>query len=310
MFKKKILVIDDSKFFTTKITKVLETAGFEVISVDNGAEGLRIVHQIKPDLLLLDLVMPCMSGFDICRTLRASESNNMMPIIILTSSDDQNDVIEGLELGADDYIKKPFDDRELTIRVKNTLRRQERTQNANPLTGLPGNLEIVREIESRIEMSHRFSVIYADIDNFKAYNDVYGFANGDSAIKLTSDIIRSQVSLVTDEATFVGHVGGDDFIIVTTPEYQEQISNGIINEFDRRIKEIYRFEDLERGFINTCNRQGVEMNYPLMTISLAIVTNVRRVLTSHKQVAEIAAEVKKYIKTFSGSNYFVDRRTA
>ena len=308
MFKKKILIIDDSKLYTMKIVNVLELAGFTVMHADNGIDGLRLIREMKPDLLLLDVVMPGLNGFEICRMLRASESNNMMPIIMLTSDNDQEDVIEGLELGADDYIIKPFNDRELTARVKNTLVRLDRMRDASPLTGLPGNHDIVRDIESRIEMNQEFSVIYADIDNFKAYNDVYGFSNGDIALKLTADIIRDQVALAHDETSFIGHVGGDDFIIVTGPAYHQQIAEGIISEFDNRIKEIYHADDLDLGFINSINRRGEKMKFPIMTISLAIVTNVDRKLTSHLQVAEIAAELKKKVKTFDGSNYLIDRR--
>lgn len=306
MLKKKILVIDDSQLYAMKIANVLEPSGFQIIHASNAIDGLRQVREEKPDLLLLDIVMPGMSGFEVCRILRSSESNNMMPIIILTSSGEEDDIVKGLELGADDYIIKPFVDREITIRVKNTLRRLERIRDANPLTGLPGNLEIARDIQSRIEMDQEFSIIYADIDNFKAYNDVYGFANGDSAIKLTADIIRDQVALFNDEPNFIGHVGGDDFIVVTTPKIDEQIAAGIITEFDRRIRELYHENDLKRGFISSVNRQGKKTNFPIMTISLAIVTNVNRRFTLHLQIAEVAAEVKKKVKSFDGSNYLVN----
>ena len=310
MFRKNILVVDDSMLYAAKINKVLELADFNVLHAANGAEGLRLVRETKPDLLLLDVVMPEMSGFEVCKLLRSSESNHIMPIIMLTSNDNQDDIIKGLEIGADDYVVKPFDDRELVARVKNTLRRLDRMRDANPLTGLPGNLDIARDIESRIEMDVEFSVIYADLDNFKAYNDVYGFANGDIAIKLTADIIRDQVALSCEETGFVGHVGGDDFIIVTSSKYHQQIAQGIINTFDNRIRQLYTDEDLNRGFITSINRQGEVMQFPIMTISLAIVSNTKRQIESHLKVAEIAAEVKKKVKSVDGSNYFVDRRTS
>lgn len=310
MLKKKILVIDDSYLYTYKIKSVLDEAGFIVTAIDNGVDGLRLAREINPDLILLDVIMPGMNGFEVCRALRSSEYCSMTPIIILTSSDHQDDVIYGLELGADDYITKPFYDKELIIRVGNTLRRIERLRNANPLTGLPGNRDVVREIESRIESDCEFSVIYADIDNFKAYNDVYGFANGDRAIKLTADIIREQLARLGDKTTFIGHVGGDDFIVIINPQHSAQAAAGITSEFDSRITELYNKSDLIRGSIISVSRQGTEVQYPIMTISLAIVTNVFRHFTSYLQVAEAAAEVKKKVKSFEGSNYFIDRRRA
>ncbi|HVI42751.1 MAG TPA: response regulator, partial [Anaerovoracaceae bacterium] len=188
MFQKKILLIDDSDFFAKYIREVLEAADYIVIHANKGEDGLRMVRVEKPDLVLLDVIMPDIDGFEICRILRDAESNNLMPIIMLTSQDNQDDKLMGLELGADDYITKPFNNRELLSRVKNTLKRIERNRGASPLTGLPGNLEIQAEINSQIEKKVPFAIIYADLDNFKAYNDVYGFAKGDIAIKMTADI--------------------------------------------------------------------------------------------------------------------------
>ena len=305
---KKILLIDDSPFFRGQL-KLSLGREYEVIEAGTGADGLDMVKREKPDLVLLDIVMPDYSGFDICRILRESDSNNLMPIIMITSQDAQEDVLVGLELGADDYVKKPFNERELLSRIKNILRRIDRNSNANPLTGLDGNLEIQREITSRIARGLSIGIIYVDLDNFKAYNDVYGFSNGDRIIILTADILRDQVGLWGNRDDFIGHIGGDDFIIVSTPGAAVRICEEIIAEFDEKVMDFYNEEDRAHGCITTKNRKGEVDTFPIMSISLAIVTNERRELSSAVEIGDIAAEVKKKLKTMAGSNYFIDRRT-
>jgi diguanylate cyclase (GGDEF)-like protein len=253
--------------------------------------------------------MPDYSGFEICRILRESESNNLMPIIMITSQDAQEDILIGLELGADDYVKKPFNERELLSRIKNIFRRIDRNRNANPLTGLNGNLEIQRDIASRIAKGTGFAVIYADLDNFKAYNDVYGFSNGDRIIVLTADILKDQVGLFGNAEDFVGHIGGDDFIVVSTPDRAEQICEEVIADFDEKVLNFYNEEDRSRGCITTKNRKGEVDTFPLMSISLAVVSNERREINSYVEVGDIVADVKKKLKTMPGSNYFADRRS-
>lgn len=308
MFKKKILIIDDTELMVKIITDILQAVDYDVISASNAVEGIRKVAEEKPDLVILDVVMPGMDGFEACRILRDDESNNLMPIIILTSKDNEDDKLTGLELGADDYIFKPFNPRELLSRVSNTLKRIERNRRANPLTGLQGNIEIQMEINSRIARNLLFSVIYADLDNFKAYNDVYGFACGDRAIKLTADIITDNVHLYGASSDFIGHIGGDDFVVVTMPQSDDKICEGIIKDFDLKIPGLYSEEDRKKGFISTANRQGFVTNYPIMSISLAVASNESRDLVNHLQVAEIAAELKKKAKLLNGSVYIKDKR--
>lgn len=308
MFRKKILIIDDTEFMTKLISDILTNADYDVVIASNGPEGIQKVREEKPDLVILDVIMPGMDGYQVCKILREDESNNLMPIIMLTAHDNEDDKLTGLELGADDYIIKPFNGRELVSRVRNTLKRIDRNRWANPLTGLQGNIEIQTEINQRIAKAQHFAVIYADLDNFKAYNDVYGFASGDRAIKLTADIILDSVHQFGSQGDFVGHVGGDDFVIVSTPEKAENICKAIINNFDEKIKSLYCDEDVARGYIVTSNRQGQVMKFPLVSISLAIVTNEARELVSHIQIAEIAAELKKKAKSMPGSTYVKDRR--
>lgn len=304
MFQKKILLIDDSDFFAKYVKDILETEDYVVIHASGGEAGLKKVREEKPDLVLLDVVMPDIDGFEVCRILRESESNNLMPIIMLTSKDNQDDKLMGLELGADDYIIKPFNNRELLSRVRNTLKRIERNRGANPLTGLSGNLEIQAEINSRIEKQEPFAIIYADLDNFKAYNDAYGFAKGDIAIKMTADIIKDEIHYFGNSDDFIGHIGGDDFVLVTTPDTAENICNGVVEQFDMRIREIYSREDLDLGYIINYNRRGERREYPIMSISLVAVTNdCDFFCEDHLQVAAIAAELKKKAKSLPGSNF-------
>ena len=306
---KKILIIDDSPFFRGQL-KLTLSKEYDVIEAGTGAEGMDMVKIEKPDLVLLDVVMPDYSGFEICRILREAESNNLMPIIMITSQDAQEDILVGLELGADDYVKKPFNERELISRINNIFRRIDRNRNANPLTGLNGNLEIERDVSSRLTRGAAFAVIYVDLDNFKAYNDVYGFSNGDKIIVQAADILRDQVGLWGNADDFVGHIGGDDYIMVTSPDKAEKICQEVIAEFDEKVLNFYNDEDKERGCITSKNRKGEIDTFPLMSISLAIVTNEKREINNYVEVGDIASDVKKKLKTMPGSNYFFDRRAA
>ncbi len=308
MFKKKILIIDDTELMVKLTTDILKEKGYDVVSASNGVDGIKMVMSEKPDLVLLDVVMPGIDGFEVCKLLRKDESNNLMPIIMLTAQGNEEDKLAGLELGADDYITKPFNPRELISRVKNTLLRIDRNRLANPLTGLPGNIEIQSEINYRIAKEMIFSILYLDVDNFKAYNDAYGFSRGDSAIKLIADILMDNVRTFGSKNDFTGHIGGDDFVIVTSPECADILCENIIKDFDERVPELYSDADKQSGFISTTNRRGYITRYPIMTVSIAVVSNENRVLCNHLQVGEIAAELKKKAKSVTGSVYLKDMR--
>jgi diguanylate cyclase (GGDEF)-like protein len=308
MFKKKILIIDDTELTVRLTSDILCKQGYRVVSASNGMDGIKMVGAEKPDLVLLDILMPGIDGFEVCKLLREDESNNLMPIIILTARDNEEDKLTALELGADDYITKPFNPRELVSRVNNTLLRIARNRLANPLTGLPGNIEIQSEINHRLATNEKFAVLYLDVDNFKAFNDAYGFAMGDRAIKMIADIISDVVRTFGVSGDFTGHIGGDDFVIITTPENSEVLSENIIEAFDAKVPELYSESDRYTGFITTTNRTGNIIRYPIMTISIAIVTNEFREFKSHLEVGVVAAELKKKAKEISGSVYLKDRR--
>lgn len=186
---------------------------------------------------------------------------------------------------------------------------KERAENANPLTKLPGNIVIREMVEDQIRRDKKFVLIYSDLDDFKAFNDRYGLDAGDKVIMLTATILKEAVAAEGTEDDFVGHEGGDDFLLLTVPDKAEAIATYIIKEFDRRIREFYPPEDLERGYIEAKSRHGDEVTrFPIMTISLAGVTNLGKKITSYAQITNVAAEIKRYLKKHKKSLYLLDRR--
>ncbi|MEO6097015.1 MAG: HAMP domain-containing protein [Fibrobacteria bacterium] len=188
------------------------------------------------------------------------------------------------------------------------VRIREEAKGANPLSGLPGNNVIVRKIEDMIQAKREFAVIYGDLDNFKAYNDKYGFSKGDDAILYCRDAFLDAAKKFGDAATFVGHEGGDDFVVVTGYENWEAVCKGIVAAFDSDIKQFYNEADAKSGFIESLDRQGRRMRFPLMSISLAVASNHYRPVEDHRMIVSIAAEMKKYVKKMEGSCYAIDKR--
>lgn len=307
--KNKILVVDDDRLITKIIMECLGNEGFEVNAVAEFTSLMEKIYQFNPDLILLDVVLPDMNGYEICRLLRNDTRTGHIPIIMLTSRGETIDKIAGLDAGADDYITKPFEPLELVARVRTHLRRAKQVKSFNPLTGLPGNNLIEEEIKRRVAQKNScFSVLYLDLDNFKAYNDVYGFLKGDEVIKLLAHLQNKNMKEYGNCGDFIGHIGGDDFIGITTPDKVDAICTNIIDQFDSTISMFYSAEDRKRGHIVTVNRSNEETIYPIMTLSIAVVSNEHKPIDNHWQVSEIAAEMKKFAKNITGSVHVKDRR--
>jgi diguanylate cyclase (GGDEF)-like protein len=303
-----ILVVDDDRNLRKIIQTNLELAGYGVATAANGEEALQILDSMQPDLIVLDVMMPLMDGYEVARRVRRHPSNTHVPIIMLTAKSEVEDKLAGFEAGADDYITKPFGPQELLARVKAKIRRVEVDSSLSPLTRLPGNLAIEAELRRRIEVNAPFAVLYLDLDNFKAFNDVYGFTHGDEAIQLIAGVAVDVVRRRGTTQDFVGHIGGDDFIIVTIPERGEEIAREIIDTFDRDIRNLYTQQDLRQGYIETRDRRGTLNRFPIMSLSVAIVSNEHRALENYAQIGEAAAELKRFAKSIGGSVYVKDKR--
>jgi diguanylate cyclase (GGDEF)-like protein len=306
--KKTILIVDDEPYVIDSVKSELESTGFNVVVANNGQDALELAKKVRPDLILLDILMPKISGLEVCSRLRDDFLTSRIPIVILTVLSDTRKKVMAINGGADDFLTKPFDPEEVVARIRMIIRRTETNLGSNPLTRLPGNTEIYREIEYRLNSKKKFAMAYLDIDNFKSFDDKYGYQRGDKVIVETSLIIQASVARYGNKGDFVGHIGGDDFIYITTPSKVEKITEHIIRSFDEVVPSFYSAEDKKRGYIECEDRRGKLNRFPVLTISIGIVTNTKRKLLSHVQVAEIATEMKNFAKRFPGSIYKIDRR--
>jgi diguanylate cyclase (GGDEF)-like protein len=304
----KILVVDDDPDIARFVELNLRTHGFQTHVASDGMEALDKAFEIRPDLVLLDVTMPKMDGFEVAQKLRADQRTSNVSIIMLTARALSVDKVLGLTAGADDYVIKPCDPIELVARVKGTLRRAREMKALSPLTGLPGNVRIQDELHDLIRQAKPFALLYADLDNFKAYNDHYGFLRGDDALRFTARTLQESAMEVSDDEAFVGHVGGDDYVVICPPGDAERICQTIIERFDRAVPGLYDAEDRDRGHIEIENRRKEIERFPLMSISIGVATTDRRDFIHHGEAVSVAGELKEFTKRTKGSSYAIDRR--
>lgn len=293
----KILIIDDDVDLAASIEAIL-TSEYKIIITYEGKSGIEKAKKETPNLILLDIELPDIDGFQVCRKLREDIETRFIPIIMLTGSRTHPaDRITGLKIGADDYLLKPFESEELKVRIARLILRAKEYLSLNSLTHLPGSYNIEEESTRRINSGEKFAICYIDVDNFKSFNDYYGYARGDQVIQLLSKIIIGTLENFGNKSDFLGHIGGDDFILISQPEKIDLISKKIAETFDQKISEYYESRDREKGHITTYDRQWKAQNFPLMTLSLAIVTNEKREIKHYGKLVDVLIEIKKYAKS-------------
>lgn len=305
---KKILVVDDEPTLREMLKDILSNENFAVITAGDGAEGLRKIYEESPDLIILDCSMPLLDGYEMLEKMRSDPLLVNKPVIMLSVRNREKDEIKGLKLGVDDYVTKPFKAALLIARVRAVIERKTKSISANPLTLLAGNTTVREEAEKRIRDNVAFSMIYIDLSNFKSFNDKYGFQRGDEVIKHTANILIRAVREFGAKNDFIGHIGGDDFIILTSPGYYAKICSSIIEQFDRTIVDFYDLDDRKKGCIISIDRNNAVQKFPIMTIALSVISTDYTKVTHYGQMSQAAAELKKFAKRSEKSRYVVDRR--
>jgi diguanylate cyclase (GGDEF)-like protein len=305
----RILVVDDDVDIARFVEMNLVMDGFDVVVARDGESALEMIAHNSPDLVILDLMMPGMDGVEVARRLRADAITSALPIIMLTAKGQTVDKVLGLTAGADDYIVKPFDTLELVARVRSTLRRNQEFREVSPLTGLPGNNRILREIGDRLKVGTDFAVCYCDIDGFKAVNDAYGFARGDEFITALARKLHRAVVEVGLPPAFIGHVGGDDFVVVCTPEQIRPLTAKAVAEFEAEADRLYDEDDRDRGYLSVMSRRDGVQDVGLVTVSIGVaLSNRKPPYSDPRELVATASEMKKVAKSQPGSYVAVDRR--
>jgi diguanylate cyclase (GGDEF)-like protein len=307
--KKRTIVVVDASHRDLK--DILGAAGFDVLSAGTEEGVLQAAREHGPSLIIGDFKTGGISVPHFCRKIKKDFRLGLTPIIIVTERGEIREKIEAVNGGADDYIVSPFHEEELIARIRRVISATENALNANPLTRLPGNIALKHEIHARISVPEDFAACYFDLDNFKVFNDTYGYERGDMAITFTARTILDvmQMREFSHLGNFIGHIGGDDFVALTPPLNVDALCSRIIRQFDSGIRSLYDPKDRKRGYIIGRDRRGETHVYPLMTISIAVtVSHDRRRFRHVAEVSQTGAEIKRYLKQFKKSNYMVDRR--
>jgi diguanylate cyclase (GGDEF)-like protein len=244
---------------------------------------------------------------DMIRRIKSQSILEYIPIMVFAPGATRELVISILKEGGDDIAVDDWDHEVISARIEMLIMRSRRDLGVNPSSRLPGPSVIEHEIDRRIKAGRKFAVCYADLDNFKAYNDYYGYMYGDKMIKITSHIIRNIVHDLTPQG-FVGHIGGDDFVFIIPPNMVKQVCTNVISTFDRMVPFRYEEADRERGWIEVPNRKGEMERYEIVTISIAVLKNQKRMFNHPGEMSHMMADLKKYTKTLPGSNYVIERR--
>jgi diguanylate cyclase (GGDEF)-like protein len=292
MGKARLLVVEDDVDIGKMLKIYFSGMDFDVDVAVRGADALEKTKQVLPHLIVLDIMLPDIDGYEVCRNLRTNMRTSHIPVIFLTQKDERSDKLQGLELGADDYITKPFDIEELKLRVQGAIRRSERESLTDPRSGLPAG-RLIEEQLRRIIREKGWALLDARVNNFEPFKDVYGFVAGDDVLRFTAMMIGEIVDELGTTSDFIGHAGGDNFIIITTDEKASGIKLRLKERFNKEVQTHYNFIDREQGFMQTPAGDGAAARKPFMTVSVGIVSPSKDSFADIREITELAAEARR-----------------
>lgn len=299
----KVLTVNSDPEVISILEVNLTHANLEVISAQSGSEVLSKIHTAKPDIVILDPDLPDMDGMEICKRLKESPDTGQIPVILIGVRNHRKCRTIKAEDDAIHYIAKPFDPKEVVALVQSYMKRKERAENVHPLTGLPNQVQMCDELTELIEQKKLFAAIYIAMDDLKTFNKVYGYAQGDRTIGLLAEIVSEGVRLFGNPDDLVGHLGGDKFVVITTPWKARNICRRIVADFNRRVRTLYADEHLQRGYIAYESPLGSEEQSPIMSLHVVVVTNQKRTFYHHLEVSEAAAEQMDSLRRPTGSEH-------
>lgn len=303
---KKVIVVVDDDAINSYVKNCLSKYEFDIHEFKSLKEALEVIYEEIPNLIIIETLKMKEKEREIINALKADPIFVSTNIVAIVSDDFR--CKDWKTFLIDDYIRLKDIERDLSMRIELCFERVERMIATNPLTKLPGNLVIEREIQNRLDRGEIFALAYADLDNFKPFNDKYGFSRGDEVIKMLGRLIMNVVRSEQPLGSFVGHIGGDDFVYIMKPELIVQTTEKIIDIFGNLIKNFYDIEDLKQGYLESTDRKGMKQIFPIMSVSVGIASNQYRKFKHFSEIAEAASEMKSFAKKQTNLRYAVDRR--
>jgi diguanylate cyclase (GGDEF)-like protein len=288
----RLLVVEDDLDIANMLKIYFTGLQFDVDVANRGKDALEKTKHVLPHLIVLDIMLPDIDGYEVCRALRTSMRTSHIPVIFLTQKDERSDKLQGLELGADDYITKPFDIEELKLRVIGAIRRSERESLTDPRSGLPAG-RLIEEQLRRIIRDKGWALLDVRLNHFESFKDVYGFVAGDDVLRFAAMMIGEVVDEVGTTSDFIGHAGGDNFIIITTDEAATKLRDRLKERFAAEVLTHYNFIDRQQGFIQAPRTEGGMEKVPFMTLSAGLVAPSLQSFADIREITELAAEARR-----------------
>jgi len=292
MGKGRLLVVEDDFDISNMLRIYFTSQGYEVVVAGRGGEALERCRQQLPNVIVLDIMLPDIDGYEVCQRLRTNLRTSHIPIIFLTQKDERSDRIAGLELGADDYITKPFDIEELRLRVQGAMRRAERESLTNPTTGLPSGR--LNEEQLRLLMRKQdWGLLYIGIDGLEDFNNAYGFLAGEDVLRFVALLLGETVDAMGAPDDYIGHVGGDKFMVVTKSERTHALADALKSRFVSGILSHYSFIDRDRGYVIIKDPDGKDRKAPLMRMCVGLIRADSQEFTDIREITEAAADARR-----------------
>jgi PleD family two-component response regulator len=293
MNKGRILVVEDDFDISNMLRIYFGGQGYEVQVAPRGNDALTMTRKQLPNLIVLDIMLPDMNGYDVCRELRETTRTSHIPIIFLTQKDERSDKIAGLELGADDYITKPFDIEELKLRVQNSINATNRVAQLNPISNLPMGRLIEDHLRNLMRSNKGWAYIDLKINNFDPFTEVYQFVAGDDVLRFMALLMNEVVDELGTPEDFLGHPGKDNFVLITHSKTVDDLKQRLIERFDSEVKQHYSFIDRDRGYMLVPDPEQGERQVQLMNLSVGSVSTATHQFSDIREITELAAEDRR-----------------
>ncbi len=292
MNKGRILIVEDDLDIANMLRIYFDSQGYEVLVAGRGGDALELCRKKLPHVVVLDIMLPDMDGYGVCKKLRSNLRTSHIPILFLTQKDERTDKIAGLELGADDYITKPFDIEELKFRIQNAVVRTTRESLTNPVTGLPSG-KLIEEQLRLLMQKDGWAILYIGLKDFGPFNEVYGFVAGDDVLRFTAMVVGEAVDELGTPDDFIGHTAANDFVVITKARQAQAIKEKVTDRFATEVGTFYNFKHREQGYITFQGPDGQEKQVPLMTLAVGFIAQGDGPFADIREITERAAEARR-----------------